>query len=73
MITRDVFEQIEPRIGNYFIKKNQLGKYEILKDYLWYVSDAVLSDPVLMWIEIEPFDSLVKAYVWLKENVDNLL
>lgn len=73
MITRNVFGQIEPRIGNYFIKKNQLGKYEILKDYLWYVSDAVLSDPVLMWIEIEPFDSLVKAYVWLKENVDNLL
>lgn len=73
MITRNIFGEIEPRIGEYFIRKNQSGKYEILKNYPWYVSNAVLADPVLMWNGIEPFDSLVKAYAWLKQNVKNLL
>lgn len=73
MITRNVFGQIEPRIGNYFIRKNQSGKYEILKNEPWYVTNAVLNNPVLMWDDIEPFDSLVKAYAWLKQNVKKLL
>ena len=73
MITRNVFGKIEPRIGNYFVRKNSKGKYEILKNEPHKVTDAVLNDAVLMWQDIEPFDSLVKAYAWLKQNVENLL
>ena len=73
MITRNVFGKIEPRIGKYFVRKNSQGKYEILKNEPWYVTRATFKDGVLMWAGIEPFDSLVKAYAWLKANVDNLL
>ena len=73
MIARNVFGKIEPRIGNYFIHKNSKGKYEILKNEPYKVTNAVLNDAVLMWLPIEPFDSLVKAYAWLKKNVQNLL
>ena len=73
MIARNVFGKIEPRIGNYFVWKNSKGKYEILKNEPYKITDAVLNDAVLMWQGIEPFDSLVKAYAWLKQNVDNLL
>lgn len=34
---------------------------------------AVVGDDVLMWIGIEPFDSMVKAYAWLKKHVSELL
>ena len=75
MITRNVSGKIEPRIGKYFVRKNSKGKYEILQydANAHMVSNAVLKDGVLMWEGIEPFDSLVKAYAWLKANVDNLL
>lgn len=73
MIARNIFGKIEPRIGNYFIRKNSKGKYEILKNEPYKVTYAVLNDPYLMWLPIEPFDSLVKAYDWLKKNVQNLL
>lgn len=73
MIARNVFGKIEPRINCYFIQKNSNGKYEIMKNEPWYVTDARLNDSVAMWEKIEPFDSLVKAYAWLKKNVQNLL
>ena len=75
MITRNVFGKIEPRIGNYFIQKNSKGKYEILKydANAHMATNAVLNDSVMMWLPIEPFDSLVKTYAWLKKNVQNLL
>lgn len=75
MIKRNVFGKIEPRIEDYFVQKNSKGKYEILKHdaNAHMVTNAVLNDAVLMWLPIEPFDSLVKAYAWLKKNVQNLL
>ena len=73
MITRNVFGKIEPRIEEYFVRKNSKGKYEILKNEPYKVTNAVLNDSVMMWLPIEPFDSLVKAYDWLKKNVQNLL
>ena len=75
MITRNVFGKIEPRIEDYFIRKNSKGKYEILKydANAHMVTNAVLNDSVMMWLPIEPFDSLVKAYAWLKKNIKNLL
>lgn len=73
MITRNIFGKIEPRIGEYFIQRNSKGKYEIMKNEPWYVTNAVLNDEVMMWQDIEPFDSMVNAYTWLKQNVQNLL
>ena len=72
MITRNVFGKIEPRIEEYFVRKNSKGKYEILKydANAHMVTNAVLN---VMWLPIEPFDSLVTAYAWLKKNVQNLL
>ena len=75
MIARNVYGKIEPRIEEYFVRKNSKGKYEILKydANACMVTNAVLNDAVLMWLPIEPFDSLVKAYAWLKANVQILL
>ena len=75
MIVRNVFGKIEPRIEEYFVRKNSKEKYEILKydANTHMVTNAVLNDSVMMWLPIEPFDSLVKAYAWLKKNVQNLL
>lgn len=75
MIERNIFGKIEPRIGNYFVQKNSKGKYEILKYDInaRMVIRATLYDSVLLWQDIEPFDSLVKTYAWLKINAKNLL
>ena len=75
MIARNVFGKIEPSMEKYFVRKNSKGKYEILKydANAHMVTNAVLNDSVMMWLPIEQFDSLVKAYVWLKNNVHNLL
>ena len=70
MITRNVFGKIEPRIGNYFVKKNFQGKYEILK----YDSNAcMVTDAYIGWYKVDPFDSMVQAYAWLKKNVNDLI
>lgn len=34
---------------------------------------AVFNDAVLMWNDIKPFKSMVQAYRFLKENINNLL
>lgn len=65
--------KIEPRIGKYTVQKRWDGKWEITKQEPCYRTTAVLSDPYLMWVEIEPFDSMVKAYAWLKRHVNELL
>ena len=73
MITRNCLGEIEPRIGKYFIKRTIKGKYEIMKNEPWYITNAVIADEVLMWSGTEPFDSIVKAYAWLKKYVNELL
>lgn len=35
--------------------------------------NATLYNPVFLWMDIEPFKSMVQAYKFLKENIDNLL
>ena len=73
MITRNCLGEIEPRIGKYFIKRTIKGKYEIMKNEPWYITNAVIADEVLMWSGTESFDSIVKAYAWLKKYVNELL
>lgn len=58
----------------YKVKCRNNGKWEIL-EYRGRdgVFNAVLNNPYLMWVSIEPFDSMMQACRWLKENIDNLL
>ena len=70
MIRRNALGAIEPRIRCYFIRKEN-GKWKILKNEGWYVTDVSLNENP--WFEVEPFDSMVQAYAWLKEHVDELL
>ena len=73
MITRNCFGKLEPRIGKYFIQRNSKGKYEIMKNEPWYTTKAAIANEVMLWLDIEPFDSMVKAYTWLKKHVNELL
>ena len=73
MITKNCLGKIEPRIGKYFIKRSSKGKYEIMKDEPWYTTKAVIADLYLLWLDIEPFDSMLKAYTWLKKHINELL
>ena len=70
MIARNCIGVIEPRIGYYFIRKEN-GKWKIMKNEGWYVTDAsFIENP---WDGIKPFDSMVQAYTWLKKYVNELL
>ena len=40
---------------------------------LGITTKAAIADKVMLWLDIEPFDSMVKAYVWLKKHVNELL
>ena len=73
MIARNCFGKLEPRIGKYFIQKSSKGKYEIMKNEPWYTTKASIANEVMLWLDIESFDSMVKAYAWLKKHVNELL
>lgn len=73
MITRNCFGKLEPRIGKYFIQKSSKSKYEIMKNEPWYTTNAAIADKVMLLLDIKPFDSMIKAYAWLKKHVDELL
>ena len=62
-----------PRISKYVVEKRHDGKWAINKEEYCLKTTAVIGDGVLMWIGIEPFDSMVKAYAWLKKHVNELL
>ena len=56
------------------ISKTYSGKYAILENRgLCGCFDAVLFDIGLIWNTIEPFESLAQAYLFLKNNINNLL
>jgi hypothetical protein len=55
------------------VEKRHDGKWEINKEEYCLKTTAVVGDGVLMWIGIEPFASMVKAYAWLKKHVNELL
>lgn len=71
------------RINELFARRNdgklfkvscRNGKWEILEDRgCDGIFNAVLNDSCLMWFSIEPFNSMIQACRWLKENIDNLL
>ena len=73
MITRNCFGKLTLRIGEYVVEKRHDGKWVINKDEYCLKTTAIIYDDILMWIEIDPFDSIVKAYEWLKKHVNELL
>ena len=73
MITRNCFGEITPRIGKYIVEKRHDGKWEINKEEYCLKTTASIANEVMIWLDIEPFDSMVKAYAWLKKHVNELL
>ena len=73
MIARNCFGEITPRIGKYVVEKRYDGKWEINKEEYCLKTTAVVANEVMLWLDIEPFDSMVKAYAWLKKHVNELL
>ena len=70
MITRNWQGKIEPKIGCYVVRKER-NCWKIIKQEPYYNTNAVLAgDP---WWILNQFDSMVKAYAWLKKHVDELL
>ena len=73
MITRNCFGKRTPRIGKYVVEKRHDGKWEINKEEYCLKTTAAIANEVMLWLDIEPFDSMVKAYAWLKKHVNELL
>lgn len=48
------------------------GKNEIIRHYPYMRTDAKLSDPVFLWMDLPKFDSFVQAVKYLKENLEQL-
>ena len=44
-----------------------------MKNEPWYITNAAIANEVMLWLDIESFDSMVKAYAWLKKHVNELL
>lgn len=55
----------------FFIRKFN-GKWEIIKKDIWANIDAFLYND-FFWENIEPFDSMIKAYKFMKDNIENLI
>ena len=73
MIALNCFGKLEPRIGKYVVEKRHDGKWEINKEEYCLKTTASIANEVMLWLDIEPFDSMVKAYTWLKKHVNELL
>lgn len=48
------------------------GENKIIRNMPYYRTDAVLSIPVLMWMDLPRFDSFIQAVRFLKENLEQL-
>lgn len=48
------------------------GDNRIIRHMPYYRTDAVLSIPVLLWMDLPKFDSFVQAVRYLKENLEQL-
>ena len=43
-----------------------------MKRDTWAITDAFLYND-FFWENIEPFDSMIKAYKFMKDNIENLI
>lgn len=73
-ICRDVFGKLSYTAVNsdkavFSVTK---GDNRIIRHMPWYITDAKLSVPVLLWDDLPEFDSFVQAVRYLKENLEQL-
>ena len=58
----------------YWAKKHCNGGWKIYeKVNEWYVTDAKLSDPVLLWEDIPVFPNMSQAFKFLRKKAGKLL
>lgn len=55
----------------FFIRKFN-GKWDIMKKDAWANTNAFLVIGSF-WMDIEPFDSMIKAYKYMKDNIEKLI
>lgn len=55
----------------FFIRKFN-GKWDIMKKDTWANTNAFLCDGSF-WMDIKPFDSMIKAYKYMKDNIEKLI
>lgn len=67
--------QVNNRAVIFGIEKTRGNKYVIYKDNRNAVmrTDAVLYDNILLWIEIEPFETLKDCYDFMISHIDDLM
>jgi len=59
--------------GNNTVFTVTRGDNRIISHQPWYNTDAVLRDPVLMWVTLPKFESFIQAVRYLKANLNNLI
>lgn len=73
MIKRNYKGEIVPYIkredGRLFFIAKYYGKYYIMEQHVWLYSSALLYP----WIPVDPFESMVKAFSFLKKNIDDFM
>ena len=74
MVEKNVFGDIEYRLGEFFVpyRKGGTGKYVILKREPGKVVDPMWI-PDGYWYNVPKFDSFIRAVRWLKENINDLV
>ena len=55
----------------FFIRKFD-GKWNVLKKDTWMITDAFICDDIF-WSNIDSFNSMVKAYKYMKDNIEKLI
>lgn len=71
MIFRNIFGNLEYRIGDFFVENHKDRKcpFIIHKEEAWYITDAIMKD----FLGIGQFDSFIQAAIWLKNNHAELI
>ena len=68
---RNVFGELEYKIGAFFVTHKKSGTYRIKKKEPWYVTNACFADNP--WWDTPEFDSFIQACIWLKAHHTELL
>jgi hypothetical protein len=79
MIGKDVFGKTklymvrEKDNKEFEVQEDETHKARIVENGYCLITDAVLRDPIFMWKEIPEFQNKIRAYLWLKEHINDLL
>ena len=71
MIRKNYFGKIEPRIGNFFVGRNEHNMFSIYYEYPH--CNIKTTAMIGWWIMLDDFKSMVQAYKFLEENYAELI